>query len=56
MVLASSSAFGIRVFAADLFEMPLGEADEVTMYLLPEVNLRLRPEDHSVQAAQSPIQ
>jgi SAM-dependent methyltransferase len=28
---------------ADLFEMPLGEADVVTMYLLPDVNLRLRP-------------
>jgi SAM-dependent methyltransferase len=28
---------------ADLFETPLGEADVVTMYLLPQVNLRLRP-------------
>jgi SAM-dependent methyltransferase len=28
---------------ADLFDVPLGEADVVTMYLLPEVNLRLRP-------------
>jgi SAM-dependent methyltransferase len=28
---------------ADLFDMPLGEADVVTMYLLPAVNLRLRP-------------
>jgi SAM-dependent methyltransferase len=28
---------------ADLFGMPLAEADVVTMYLLPEVNLRLRP-------------
>jgi SAM-dependent methyltransferase len=27
---------------ADLFELPLGEADVVTMYLLPAVNLRLR--------------
>jgi len=27
----------------DLFETPLGEADVVTMYLLPQVNLRLRP-------------
>jgi SAM-dependent methyltransferase len=27
----------------DLFEMPLGEADVVTMYLIPSVNLRLRP-------------
>lgn len=28
---------------ADLFDMSLREADVVTMYLLPEVNLRLRP-------------
>jgi SAM-dependent methyltransferase len=28
---------------ADLFETPLSEADVVTMYLLPEVNLQLRP-------------
>lgn len=28
---------------ADLFEMPLGEADVVMMYLLPSVNLQLRP-------------
>lgn len=28
---------------ADLFETPLAQADVVTMYLLPEVNLRLRP-------------
>lgn len=27
----------------DLFETPLGQADVVTMYLLPQVNLRLRP-------------
>lgn len=27
----------------DLFETPLGEADVVTLYLTPEVNLRLRP-------------
>lgn len=27
----------------DLFETPLAEADVVTMFLLPEVNLRLRP-------------
>lgn len=33
----------VRFEVADLFEMPLGEADVVTMYLLPEVNLRLRP-------------
>lgn len=29
--------------ARDLFETPLGEADVLAMYLLPEVNLRLRP-------------
>lgn len=28
---------------ADIFETPLAAADVVTMYLLPEVNLRLRP-------------
>lgn len=28
---------------ADLFETPLGQADVVTLYLLPEINLRLRP-------------
>ena len=28
---------------ADLFETPLAEADVVTLFLLPEVNLRLRP-------------
>lgn len=28
---------------ADLFDTPLGEADVVTMYLLPQVNLQLRP-------------
>lgn len=33
----------VRFEVADLFEMSLGEADVVTMYLLPEVNLRLRP-------------
>ena len=27
----------------DLFDTPLGEADVLTLYLLPEVNLRLRP-------------
>lgn len=27
----------------DLFETPLGQADLLTMYLLPEVNLQLRP-------------
>ncbi|WP_188056080.1 class I SAM-dependent methyltransferase [Sphingosinithalassobacter sp. CS137] len=29
--------------AQDLFETPLGDADVVTMFLLPEVNQRLRP-------------
>jgi SAM-dependent methyltransferase len=33
----------VRFEVADLFETPLGEADVVTMFLLPEVNLRLRP-------------
>lgn len=32
---------------ADLFETPLGDADVVTMFLLPEVNLRLRPRLHA---------
>ena len=27
----------------DLFATPIGEADVVTMYLLPDINLRLRP-------------
>jgi len=27
----------------DLFETPLGDADVLTLYLLPEINLRLRP-------------
>ena len=27
----------------DLFDTPIGEADVLTMFLLPEVNLRLRP-------------
>jgi len=27
----------------DLFQTPLGEADVLTLYLLPEINLRLRP-------------
>lgn len=27
----------------DLFDTPIGEADVVTMYLLPDINLRLRP-------------
>lgn len=29
--------------AEDLFDTPIGDADVVTMFLLPEVNLRLRP-------------
>lgn len=33
----------VRFEAADLFETDLHAADVVTMYLLPEVNLRLRP-------------
>jgi len=32
-----------RFLAQDLFETPLGDADVVTMFLLPEVNQRLRP-------------
>lgn len=28
---------------ADIFETPFGEADVVMMYLLPDINLRLRP-------------
>lgn len=33
----------VRFRIQDLFETPLGQADVLTMYLLPEVNLRLRP-------------
>jgi SAM-dependent methyltransferase len=33
----------VRFEAADLFDTDLRSADVVTMYLLPEVNLRLRP-------------
>jgi SAM-dependent methyltransferase len=33
----------VRFEAADLFKTDLRSADVVTMYLLPEVNLRLRP-------------
>lgn len=33
----------VRFEAADLFETDLSSADVVTMYLLPEVNMRLRP-------------
>lgn len=44
---ANAAAAGIadRVTfkAQDLFETPLAEADVVTMFLLPEVNLKLRP-------------
>lgn len=32
-----------RFLVQDLFDTPLGQADVVTMFLLPEVNLRLRP-------------
>ena len=34
----------VRFAAADLFKTDLSSADVVTMYLLPEVNLRLRPQ------------
>lgn len=34
----------VRFEAADLFKTDLSSADVVTMYLLPEVNLRLRPQ------------
>lgn len=33
----------VEFVVADLFDTPLDRADVVTMYLLPEVNLRLRP-------------
>jgi hypothetical protein len=33
----------VRFRQQDLFETPLGDADVLTLYLLPEVNLRLRP-------------
>jgi tRNA G37 N-methylase Trm5 len=33
----------IRFVERDLFKVPLGEATVVTLYLLPEVNARLRP-------------
>jgi len=33
----------IRFVQADLFEVPIGEATVVTLYLLPRINLRLRP-------------
>ncbi|MGQ0559151.1 MAG: SAM-dependent methyltransferase [Sphingosinicella sp.] len=33
----------VRFVRQDLFDTPLGEADIVTLYLTPEVNLRLRP-------------
>lgn len=32
-----------RIVEGDLFEMDLRDADVVTLYLLPELNLRLRP-------------
>ncbi|MFN4097590.1 MAG: SAM-dependent methyltransferase [Sphingomonas sp.] len=34
----------VRFAAADLFKTDLSSADVVTMYLLPEANLRLRPQ------------
>lgn len=37
--LAKRTRFAVQ----DLFRTPLGEADVVTMFLLPEVNLKLRP-------------
>jgi SAM-dependent methyltransferase len=33
----------VRFRRADLFQAPIGEASVVTLYLLPNVNLRLRP-------------
>ena len=33
----------VRFRGEDLFRTPLGDADVLTMFLLPEVNLRLRP-------------
>ena len=33
----------IRFEVRDLFEAPIGDADVVALYLLPEINLRLRP-------------
>ena len=33
----------IRFEVRDLFETPIGEADVVALYLLPELNLQLRP-------------
>lgn len=33
----------VQFRVADLFDLPLADADVVVMYLLPEVNLRLRP-------------
>ena len=33
----------VRFRVQDLFETPLGDADVVALYLLPEINLRLRP-------------
>lgn len=40
---AARVAHRVEFRRQDLFETPLGEADVVTLYLLPEVNLRLRP-------------
>ena len=33
----------IKFIEGDLFEVPIADATVVTMYLLPAVNLRLRP-------------
>jgi SAM-dependent methyltransferase len=40
---AAGVADRIRFVRADLFEVPIREATVVMMYLLPDVNLRLRP-------------
>ena len=37
----------IRFVQSDLFKVPLHEATVVTLYLLPEVNARLRPRLHA---------
>jgi len=40
---AAGVAHRVQFRRQDLFETPLAEADVVTLYLTPEVNLRLRP-------------
>ena len=40
---AAGIAHRVEFRRQDLFETPLGDADLVTLYLTPEVNLRLRP-------------